>query len=109
MMAPLLTKKQVAAIMAMHPASVMRLVRANKFPEPFRTSGSGGAVRWRAEDVEAWIATRSRHGVADTAFEMLGGIDRAKLWVETASSEEIETLLNTLRDAAAVKSKGDKS
>lgn len=59
MAAPLMTKKEVAARLNMHPGSVMRMVRAGTFPRPLRTAGSWrGPVRWRAEDVEAWIIER---------------------------------------------------
>jgi predicted DNA-binding transcriptional regulator AlpA len=56
---PLLSKQRVARLLDLHPASVMRLAREGKFPKPFRTGGTRGAVRWRAEDVEAWITSRA--------------------------------------------------
>jgi predicted DNA-binding transcriptional regulator AlpA len=58
-MLSLLSKRRVAQILDLHPASVMRLVRAKQFPKPIRTGGLRGAVRWRHEDVEAWITSRA--------------------------------------------------
>lgn len=57
---PLLSKRRVAVLLDLHPASVMRLVRSGKFPKPIHTSGtSRGHVRWRPQDVEQWLIARA--------------------------------------------------
>lgn len=55
----LLSKRAVADVLGVHPQTVMRLVRQRKFPAPIRTGEIGSAVRWRAEDLNAWIARRA--------------------------------------------------
>jgi predicted DNA-binding transcriptional regulator AlpA len=46
----------VARRLSCHEITIRRMVAAGRFPQPFRI-GTGGAPRWRAEDVEAWIST----------------------------------------------------
>jgi predicted DNA-binding transcriptional regulator AlpA len=55
---PLLTKRAVAEILGYHPQTVMRLVRKDQFPKPLKTNGIKSAVRFRAQDVAAWINAR---------------------------------------------------
>lgn len=55
----LLGKRAVADILGLHEGTVMRLVREGRFPKPLRTGDLGSAVRWRATDVEDWIAERA--------------------------------------------------
>jgi len=57
---PLLSKEHVARLIGLHPGSLMRLVRAGRFPRPLHTSGTAkGRVRWRSQDVENWINERA--------------------------------------------------
>ncbi|VTR91855.1 : HTH_17 [Gemmata massiliana] len=44
----------VARRLSCHEITIRRMVETGRFPAPFRI-GTGGAPRWRAEDVEAWI------------------------------------------------------
>jgi predicted DNA-binding transcriptional regulator AlpA len=56
----LLSKHQVATMLGLHPASVMRLVNQGRFPRPLHTSGTTrGAVRWCPKDIEAWLSSRA--------------------------------------------------
>ncbi len=58
-MTKLLSKKQVAQIIQMHPESVMRLSREGKFPRFIKIgSGTGAAVRFVESDIEEWIKQR---------------------------------------------------
>ena len=58
-MAKLLSKKQVAHIIQMHPESIMRLSREGKFPRFIKIgSGTGAAVRFVESDIEEWIKQR---------------------------------------------------
>ena len=58
-MTKLLSKKQVAQIIQMHPESVMRLSREGKFPPFIKIgSGTGAAVRFVDSDIEEWIKQR---------------------------------------------------
>ena len=56
----LLTKREVAAKIGVHPESVMRLVRAGRFPKPVRLGGDGPRfrVRWPENEVDDWLASR---------------------------------------------------
>ncbi len=45
----------VARRLACHEKTVRRMVAYGMLPKPFRV-GTGGAPRWRAEDIEAWIS-----------------------------------------------------
>jgi predicted DNA-binding transcriptional regulator AlpA len=59
-MTKLLSKKQVAQIIQMHPESIMRLSREGKFPRFIKLgTGTGAAVRFVESDVENWIKQRS--------------------------------------------------
>lgn len=60
----LLSKRAVADILSVHPQTIMRLVREDKFPKPLRTGDIGSSVRWRAADVAAWINQRSEQRAA---------------------------------------------
>jgi len=54
----LISKNRVAALLAVHPQTVARWVRAGEFPKPLRVAGANTALRWRVSDVDAWIADR---------------------------------------------------
>ena len=42
-------------------SSLYRLMHAGEFPAALRFGGKvGGSLRWRADDIEAWIASRER-------------------------------------------------
>lgn len=61
----LLSKKQVAQIIQMHPESIMRLSREGKFPRFIKVgTGTGAAVRFLESDIEDWIKQR-RDPVSD--------------------------------------------
>jgi predicted DNA-binding transcriptional regulator AlpA len=58
-MKKLLSKREVAEIIQMHPESIMRLSRTGKFPRYIKIGrGNGGAVRFLDSDVEEWIANK---------------------------------------------------
>jgi predicted DNA-binding transcriptional regulator AlpA len=66
-MRQLISKKATAARVDLHEESVMRLVRAGKFPKPIRTGPSLNCrVRFVEDEVEAWISERmaARHAAA---------------------------------------------
>ncbi len=55
----LLRKRDVAELVGFHPEHVMRMSREGKFPRPIKTGGAENcAVRFVAEEVDAWIARR---------------------------------------------------
>ena len=56
----LLSKKECAARLGIHAESVMRLVRAHRFPAPVRLGGEGptNRVRFVEAEVDAWLAQR---------------------------------------------------
>src|SRR5713226_8575622 len=55
----LLSKKATAELAGFHPEHVMRLARAGQFPQPIKLGGAVNcAVRFVAEEVDAWIAAR---------------------------------------------------
>ena len=55
----LISKRETAEMLGFHPEHVMRLVRAGRFPQPIKIGGSVNcAVRFVADEVEAWIAAR---------------------------------------------------
>jgi predicted DNA-binding transcriptional regulator AlpA len=55
----LMSKRDVGALLKLHPESIMRLVREDDFPAPMKLgSGSRGHCRWSAEIVERWLAER---------------------------------------------------
>lgn len=55
----LLSKKEVAACVGFHPEHVMRLARQHRFPQPIKLGGAENcAVRFVAQEVEAWITAR---------------------------------------------------
>ena len=53
----LLSKKTVAARLSVHPGTVDRLVRENRFPKPIKFSARG-ACRWPEHVVVAWEEDR---------------------------------------------------
>jgi predicted DNA-binding transcriptional regulator AlpA len=52
-----LTIHEVSNVVQLSPATVRRLVRANKFPAPARFSPR--RPRWLASQVEAWMQTQA--------------------------------------------------
>jgi excisionase family DNA binding protein len=56
----LLSKKEVAARIGVHPEHVMRMVRAHRFPAPVRLGGDGPSfrVRWPESEIDQWINER---------------------------------------------------
>jgi predicted DNA-binding transcriptional regulator AlpA len=55
----LISKKDVAELVGFHPEHVMRMVRQGKFPRPIKTGAAENcAVRFVAEEVEAWVEAR---------------------------------------------------
>jgi len=58
-MTRLLSKREVAEIIGFHPEHLMRLARARAFPQPIKLGAAANcAVRFIAEEVDAWIAAR---------------------------------------------------
>ena len=51
----LLGTQEVAALLKVHPRSVRRWRHAGQFPAAFDL---GGVLRWRREDIEAWLQER---------------------------------------------------
>jgi predicted DNA-binding transcriptional regulator AlpA len=57
----LLTKKQTAAVVGLHPESVMRLTREKRFPSPIKTGDAVNCgVRFDQAEVDAWIEARKQ-------------------------------------------------
>ena len=57
----LITKKEVGALLGLHPESVMRLVRQGQFPAPVKiTTGIRGRVRFELRDIRSWLETRKQ-------------------------------------------------
>ena len=54
----LLTRPQVEVITGLRRSSLYREMRRGKFPSPVRISTR--AVRWRMDEVQAWIDSRPR-------------------------------------------------
>jgi predicted DNA-binding transcriptional regulator AlpA len=56
----LLSKRETAKIIGFHPEHLMRLARAGEFPQPIKLGAAANcAVRFVAEEVDAWIVARS--------------------------------------------------
>lgn len=55
----LLSKKETAGLVGVHAEHLMRMTRQGRFPRPIKLGGTANcAVRFIAEEVEAWIAVR---------------------------------------------------
>ena len=54
----LLRREEVEARCGIARTTIYRLMRAGQFPEPLRVGPR--AVRWRASEIEAWLASRPR-------------------------------------------------
>jgi predicted DNA-binding transcriptional regulator AlpA len=53
------TKKKTANVVGVHAEHLMRMSREGKFPKPIKMGESKNcAVRFVAEEVEAWLAGR---------------------------------------------------
>ena len=52
----LLTRSEVEAAVRLTTSTIYRLMRCGQFPEPIRIGPR--AVRWRASDLETWLASR---------------------------------------------------
>lgn len=55
---PLLTRHEVERLTALSTSSLYRAMRQGDFPEPLRIGER--SVRWRADEVGAWIDQRPR-------------------------------------------------
>ena len=55
-MEKLLRRAEVEDLVGLATTSVYRLMRAGSFPEPVRVGAR--AVRWRAADLDEWLASR---------------------------------------------------
>jgi len=65
MIKPLLTAEQVAILLSVSRPTLSRWVRSNKIPYVLLGSGPKKLnVRFREEEIEAWIKRRSRGPVA---------------------------------------------
>jgi predicted DNA-binding transcriptional regulator AlpA len=54
-----MSKRDVAELVGFHPEHVMRLARQGRFPRPIKCGAAENcAVRFVADEVEAWIAER---------------------------------------------------
>lgn len=62
----LMTKRQTADYLGYHPEHVMRLARTEPdFPKPVKLGGATNcAVRFVAEEIEAWLRARMAERVA---------------------------------------------
>jgi excisionase family DNA binding protein len=68
MIKPLLNSTTVCQVLGISPATLSRMVRANRIP--FVLIGTGKKkinVRFREEELEAWLTRRSRGAVARSA------------------------------------------
>ena len=65
--AELLTRDEVIARIKSSRATLYKLVSQDGFPLPLKI---GGANRWRSDEVEAWIASRTR-----AAIRVAGDVD----------------------------------
>lgn len=55
----LLTKKEAARLVSLHPESIMRMARQGRFVLPIRTGpNQQHAVRFVASEITAWIEAR---------------------------------------------------
>ncbi len=54
----LLNIKEVTAIVGVHRATIYRQINAGDFPVAIKAGPR--AVRWRADEIEAWIESRER-------------------------------------------------
>jgi predicted DNA-binding transcriptional regulator AlpA len=55
----LISKKETAKIVGVHPEHIMRMARQQRFPQPIKLGGSeNSAVRFVADEVEVWIAAQ---------------------------------------------------
>lgn len=60
----LLKIREVTAMVALPQSVVYRMMKAGNFPRPLKLGdgGKSAAVRWRSDELEAWIETRPRGG-----------------------------------------------
>ena len=56
----LLTRAEVEKRCGLGTSTVYRLMAAGHFPAPLRLTP--GAVRWRSDEIDEWIASRPRGG-----------------------------------------------
>jgi predicted DNA-binding transcriptional regulator AlpA len=55
----LISKKETAKIVGVHPEHIMRMARQHRFPQPIKLGCSeNSAVRFVADEVEEWIAAQ---------------------------------------------------
>lgn len=51
----LLTYEEVCAVLQTSQATLRRYVKMGRFPEPIKPNPTGRAVRFRCQDVQAWL------------------------------------------------------
>jgi excisionase family DNA binding protein len=51
----LLSRREVAERLGVHPRTVARMICEGRLPDPFRLGGKGD-LRWRESDIDDWIA-----------------------------------------------------
>jgi len=54
----LVTLAAVADVTAYHTQSIRRMIREGRFPKPIRMGGPGSALRFRQDEIEAWLAAK---------------------------------------------------
>lgn len=54
----MLRREQVERRVGLGKSAIYKLIAEGDFPRPLRLTP--GAVRWRVEEVDAWLATRER-------------------------------------------------
>ncbi len=59
-MTKLLRRREVEALTGLSRATIYRLKQRGQFPRPVRIGADSpnGAVRWCADDIEAWLESR---------------------------------------------------
>jgi excisionase family DNA binding protein len=62
MTSPLLTAREVADLLGVSTETVLRYVRRGDLPA---IRLPGGAIRFRADDLDAWVATRATTAAVD--------------------------------------------
>jgi prophage regulatory protein len=56
----LMSKRETAQLVGVHPEHLMRMTRQDRFPKPIKLGSTKNcAVRFIAEEVEAWVAVRA--------------------------------------------------
>ncbi len=58
----LLTAREVQQILKIRRDTFYRALRAGRVPAPIRLTGATGHPRWRADVIDAWLASQSPSG-----------------------------------------------